>query len=102
MNFQLDTIAIKKAAMIIRSVNHKLRNSIIKLLLENDKLTVTEIFIKLRLEQSVASQNLSILRRSGFAETTREGKNIYYSINKEKLASIQSIVLNLIEDYKAK
>jgi hypothetical protein len=29
MNFQLDTIAIKKAAMIIRSVNHKLRNSII-------------------------------------------------------------------------
>ncbi len=93
MHFKLDTIAVKKAAMIIRSVNHKLRYSIIKLLEDNEKLTVTELFIKLRIEQSVASQHLAILRRAGFVDTIRDGKNISYSLNKEKLAYLQSIII---------
>src|SRR5690348_4118989 len=83
---------LKKAAHVIRSVNHKLRQSIIRLLEENKRMTVTDIYVKLRLEQSVASQHLAILRRSGVVKTDREGKFIYYSINKDRIAEIAGLI----------
>lgn len=93
---KLDFVETKKAAMILRAINHKLRQSIIKLLEENGNLTVTEIYVKLRLEQSVASQHLAILRRAGIVKTEREGKFIYYSLNKKRIAKITSLVKDMI------
>jgi DNA-binding transcriptional ArsR family regulator len=46
----LDLLNVKKAALILRAVNHKLRQQIIKLIDEHGKMTVTEIYVKLRLE----------------------------------------------------
>jgi DNA-binding transcriptional ArsR family regulator len=48
---------------------------------EHGKITVTELYQKLFLEQSVTSQHLAILRKTGFVKTHREGKFIFYSIN---------------------
>src|SRR2546426_12740069 len=79
---KLDYIAVKKAAMVLRAINHKLRQQMIKLLEDHKKMTVTEIYVKLRLEQSVASQHLAILRRAGIVITERDGKFIHYTINK--------------------
>ena len=78
---RIDFLHMKKAPMILRALNHKLRQQIVKLLDEQQKMTVTDIYVKLRLEQSVASQHLAILRRAGIVGTKREGKFIYYSIN---------------------
>jgi DNA-binding transcriptional ArsR family regulator len=86
--FKLDAVGVKKGSLIVRALNHKLRQSIIKLLEENDKMSVTEIFVQLRIEQSVASQHLAILRTAGFVDTIRDGKNIYYSINSAKLEKV--------------
>ena len=61
---QLDYAELRKAVLVLRAINHKLRQRIIDLLEEGDKMTVTDIYIKLRLEQSVASQHLAILRRA--------------------------------------
>jgi len=57
--------------------------------------TVTDIYIKLRLEQSVASQHLAILRRAGVVITERQGKFIYYSLDKDRLAQISKLVEDL-------
>ena len=63
---------------------------------KNDSnMTVTDIYIKLRLEQSVASQHLAILRRSGVVVTDRQGKFIYYSLDKDRLAQISRLVEEL-------
>ena len=43
-------------------------------------MTVTDIYVKLRLEQSVASQHLAILRKAGVVQTERDGKFIFYSL----------------------
>ena len=75
---KIDVIQLKKAALILRAVNHKLRQQIMKLIHQNGKMTVTEIYVKLRLEQSVASQHLAILRKAGFVNTLRHAKVIYY------------------------
>ncbi len=81
----IHTIKTKKALLNIRAINHKLRLQILEILDENKGITVTDIFIKLRIEQSVASQHLAALRRAGFVKTTRKGKFIYYTVNYERL-----------------
>lgn len=93
---KVDLLNVKKAAIILRAINHKLRQQILRLLDENQKLTVTEVYIRLRLEQSVASQHLAILRRAGFVKTEREGKFIYYMINAERLSAVNQFVDNLV------
>ena len=81
----------------MRAINHKLRQVILQLIGDRDKITVTEIFLHLRLEQSVASQHLAILRKSGFVKTKREGKFIYYSVNRQRLLDLNKFVDELLK-----
>jgi DNA-binding transcriptional ArsR family regulator len=92
---QLDYAELRKAVLVLRAVNHKLRQRMIDMLEENSEMTVTDIYIKLRLEQSVASQHLAILRRAGVVVTTRDGKFIYYSLDKDRLNQISRLVEEL-------
>ena len=94
---KIDVLQLKKAALILRSVNHKLRQQMMRLLHQNGKMTVTEIYVKLRLEQSVASQHLAILRKAGFVNTVRDGKFIYYSVNYDRLDQVHQFVHELLK-----
>jgi DNA-binding transcriptional ArsR family regulator len=93
---KVDLLHSKKAAMILRALNHKLRQQIVKLIDEHQKMTVTEIYVKLRLEQSVASQHLAILRRAGIVITTREGKFIFYTVDYTRLDQVNQFVEQLV------
>jgi hypothetical protein len=77
---QLDYAELRKAVLVLRAINHKLRQRVIDLLEENEKMTVTDIYIKLRLEQSVAS---------------RQGKFIFYGLDKDRLGQISKLVEDL-------
>jgi DNA-binding transcriptional ArsR family regulator len=94
--YKIDLISVKKAALILRAINHKLRQQIIKLIDEHEKLTVTELYVKLRLEQSVASQHLAILRKAGYVNTFRDGKFIYYSINTTRIQELNQFTDDLL------
>jgi DNA-binding transcriptional ArsR family regulator len=94
---KLDTLDIKKSAIILRAVNHKLRQVMLKYIGEKGQVTVTEIFEHLLLEQAVASQQLAILRKTGFVKTKREGKFIYYSVNRQRLLDLNKFVRDLLE-----
>jgi DNA-binding transcriptional ArsR family regulator len=94
---KIDAIQLKKAALVFRAVNHKLRQQIIRFIHQNGKITVTQIYVKLRLEQSVASQHLAILRKAGFVTTERDGKFIYYSVNQERLSEIHRVANELLK-----
>jgi len=91
-DIKLDYAELRKAVLVLRAVNHKLRQRIIDLLEEHESMTVTDIYIKLRLEQSVASQHLAILRRAGVVNTEQQGKFIHYSLNKDRLDQISRLV----------
>ena len=93
----LDYGDLRKAVLVLRAVNHDLRQAMINLLAEKGQMTVTDIYVKLRLEQSVASQHLAILRRAGVVNTQRDGKYIYYSINPERLGQIRRLIDELAE-----
>jgi DNA-binding transcriptional ArsR family regulator len=94
---KVDLLKTKKAALILRAVNHKLRQQILKLIDEQKKMIVTDIYVKLRIEQSVASQHLAILRRAGLVITTRNGKFIHYTVNYAYFNDVIKFVNELLE-----
>jgi DNA-binding transcriptional ArsR family regulator len=92
----IDYYNIKKAALVLRALNHQLRQQVIKTIHENKRITVTQLYIKVRLEQSVASQHLAILRKAGIVSTERDGKFIFYTINSSRIVAINKFVKNLV------
>ncbi len=93
---KIDLLNTKKAALVLRAINHKLRQQMLKIIDEHEKITVTELYQKLMLEQSVASQHLAILRKAGFVKTSRDGKFIYYSVNLNRVQEINRFVNDLL------
>jgi len=93
---RLDLLQLKKSAILLRAINHKLRQDILQWINEKGRVTVTELYIQLRLEQSVASQHLAVLRKAGFVKTTREGKYIYYSVNIERMRAVAGFMEALL------
>jgi DNA-binding transcriptional ArsR family regulator len=94
---KVDFIQIKKSAAILRALNHKLRQQIIKMLDDSNQMTVTEMYIKLRIEQSVASQHLAILRRANIVVTKREGKFMFYALNYQRITEISNFIAELVK-----
>ena len=92
----VDYHALKKAALVLRALNHKLRQQLLKLIEDEKKITVTEIYVRLRLEQSVASQHLAILRKAGIVNTERDGKFIFYTVNYKRLDEISHFIKELV------
>ena len=95
-NIRIDFHHLRKSSLILRALNHKLRQQLIKLLDEHHKMTVTEIFVKLRLEQSVVSQHLATLRRAQIVLAHKEGKFVFYSVNYKRVKEINNFVEQLV------
>ncbi|MFY8046807.1 MAG: ArsR/SmtB family transcription factor [Chitinophagaceae bacterium] len=95
-SINIDYLNVKKASLVLRALNHKLRQQMVKMLDEKQRMTVTEIYVALRLEQSVASQHLAILRRAGIVKTERDGKFIYYHVNYDRLDQINQLIGELL------
>ena len=93
---EIEENVLKRAAMIFRAVNHPLRMNMIHLIHEAGSIIVTDIYKKLAVEQSVASQHLAILRRAGFLLTERRGKYIYYSVNYIRLEEVQRVAGKIV------
>jgi DNA-binding transcriptional ArsR family regulator len=84
----LDIQKLEMAASKLRAMAHPMRIAIIDLLTENKKLTVTEIYERLGIEQASASHHLNILKNKGLLESKRDGKMILYSLKTNVLANI--------------
>lgn len=94
---KIDETLLKKGALVLRAVNHKLRQQLLQLIHKKGRVAVTEMYVKLRLEQSVASQHLAILRKAGMVKTEREGKQIFYAVDYDKLNEVQNLVKELLK-----
>jgi DNA-binding transcriptional ArsR family regulator len=84
----LDIEKLEMAASKLRAIAHPMRIAIIDLLTSNKKLTVTEIYEHLDIEQASASHHLNILKNKGLLESKRDGKMIYYSLKFNHLTEV--------------
>ena len=85
---KFDHEKLNQATEILKAIAHPIRINIIALLENGKRLTVTEIFEKLDLEQAVVSHHLRILKDRGVLNYRREGKNMYYYLKHEQLIQI--------------
>lgn len=84
----LDIQKLEIAASKLRAMAHPMRIAIIELLTDNKKLTVTEIYEYLNIEQASASHHLNILKNKGLLDSKRDGKMILYSLKTNVLANV--------------
>lgn len=91
----IDIQKLEFAAKKVRSVTHPARIQIIKLLEENDSMSVTQIYEKLNILQAETSHHLALLREYGVLKKVRTGKMSIYSLNKEVLEVIIKVADDL-------
>lgn len=91
--FEFKQEELEKASEMLRAVSHNLRLSIIDLLDEKGEVNVNVIYTTLKLEQSITSQHLKILRDNEIVNTRRDGKMIYYTLNYNRLNIINDAIL---------
>lgn len=84
----LDYKELEKVADALKVIAHPVRISILGLLENGEKMTVTEIHNALDLDQAPVSHHLGLLRNKGILDAMREGKNIYYAVNQPNLKGI--------------
>src|SRR5580704_2499651 len=94
---EADLRLIKRASLSLRALYHPLRKKLLELIETRGKVTVTELYGILKIEQSVASQHLAILRRAGVVNTQRDGKKIYYSVNGKRISEISKLAVELAQ-----
>ena len=85
---------LEKASGMLKAIAHPVRIAILNYLEDGKKLTVTEIHELLKLEQSTTSHHLGILKDKGVLASKREGKNTYYFLKQNNLATIIDCINN--------
>ncbi len=85
---KLEITKLESAASKLRAIAHPMRIAIIELLNNGTKMSVTEIYKKLNIEQASASHHLNILKNKGVLESKRDGKKIFYSLKSQTLKEI--------------
>ncbi len=77
MKAALDITKLESAASKLRAIAHPMRIAIIELLEQKKKLSVTEIYKSLKIEQASASHHLNILKSKGVLFSKRDGNHLF-------------------------
>jgi ArsR family transcriptional regulator len=93
----IDDDSLHVSSEILRAIAHPLRLRILEFIDNNSDINVNKIYNTLKLEQSITSQHLRILRDAGLVNTTRDGKYIHYTVNYDKVAHVVSSVDDFLE-----
>jgi len=88
---------LNEASETLRALAHPLRLKILEFIDQHQTINVNKIYNTMKLEQSITSQHLRILRIAGIVQTNREGKFIHYSIDYDKISKVLK-ALNTFEN----
>ncbi len=85
---KINGLDLYQSQEILRAIAHPLRMKILQFIDKHKTVNVNKIYQTLKLEQSITSQHLRILRLADVVTTERQGKFIHYSINYPKVAHV--------------
>ena len=89
---------LQLSSEILRALAHPLRLKILQFIDQNDTINVNKIYNTLKLEQSITSQHLRILRSAGLVDTEKEGKYRHYHINYARIQQVLKAIKNFMAD----
>ena len=94
MESTIEIDKLEKVAYILKTLAHPMRIGIVELLTYKDKLSVNEICQQLDTEQSLTSHHLSTMKLKGILSSSREGKNMYYSLRLREVTKVIDCIEN--------
>lgn len=80
-----DLRSLRLGKNLFRAIDHDLRAGMVTYLSKNGATNVGKLQSFFKVEQSVASQHLRILREADIVSTERNGKHILYTVNNDTL-----------------
>lgn len=86
---QLDNKKAERLYLSLRAALHPLRQRIMGEISHYGERTVQPIYNALKIEQSICSQHLKILRAANIVTCRRAGKHIYYSVNVKTIRELK-------------
>ncbi len=92
---------LQYSALLMKALAHPLRLQILKYIDSQGVINVNKIYSTLKIEQSVTSQHLKILRLAGVLAARKEGKFVYYKINYDIVERAEKAVANYLSRSKS-
>ncbi len=85
VTFQQEKLTMSTELM--RALAHPLRLKILEFLDCNKNIQVNQIYNTLKIEQSIASQHLRILKNAGVLVADKDGKYMHYAIDYQRVSN---------------
>lgn len=82
-------------AEVLKAISHPLRLCIVKGLIENGPKNVTNMYSCLGVPQSTISQHISRMKSAGIIKGERNGTEITYSVDNEKIEKLIKCLFDL-------
>lgn len=91
---------VNKAWAIAHALAHPLRLRILDYIHGEKTTNVNKIYTALKIEQSITSQHLRILRDAGIVDFERDGKYVHYSLNYDVVEKASNAVSTFMKTDK--
>ena len=98
MNKHIDTYEnqIEIILDLLNALNDRTRQKIIMIFMNQKEYCVTDIASQFTLSRPTISHHLNLLKRSKILSSRKEGKEIYYSFNKEFVINNLEILIKFL------
>lgn len=85
-------------AHFFKALGDRTRLDILKMLSENKRFSVTEIYQGLGHAQNLVSHHLACLKNCGLVSAEKEGKQVYYRLRNKKILKLIDLTDTYIKD----
>ena len=85
---------LESSANKLKAIAHPVRLAILDLLIENKKMTVTEIQESLRIEQTATSYHLIQMKNRLIVKSEKKANKMFYSISNEQVPLLLDIIFS--------
>lgn len=89
---------LQYSCSLMRALAHPLRLKILEYIDTHGSTNVNRIYNTLKIEQSITSQHLKILRLANVVHARRDGKLVHYSINYPIVERAHKAVKNFLKE----
>ncbi|MEP7320568.1 MAG: metalloregulator ArsR/SmtB family transcription factor [Saprospiraceae bacterium] len=93
-NVTFEQESLDYSSELMRALAHPLRLKILEFIDRHEVINVNKIYNTMKIEQSITSQHLKILKSVGIVDTNKEGKFKHYQIDYEKLVKVVKAINN--------
>lgn len=91
-----DSQKLNASTELMRALAHPLRLKILEFIDSHTVINVNMIYNTLKIEQSITSQHLKILRLAGVVNSEKVGKHMKYEINYDIIDRVNVAVRNFL------